>query len=61
MERWKDLEEEGRKGEPGTSGGGGQVKEVKEVEEGRGMLVVATCLSARFTVAGYLLVLVVAW
>lgn len=45
----------GRKREAGTSGGGGRVKEV-----GEGRLVVAACLSARFTVAGYLLVSVFA-
>lgn len=54
-ERWRELEE----GDAGTSGGGGQVEEV-EVEEGS-LVAVAACLSARFTVAGYLLVSVVAW
>lgn len=44
----------GRKGEAGTSGGGGQV------EDGR-LVVAVACLSAHFTVAGYLLVSVAVW
>ena len=55
---WKGGANEmnGGQGEAGTSRGWGQVWEVDE-----GSLVAATCLSACFTVAGYLLVSVVVW